>query len=186
MTKTIKAFPKYVSFAPNSEVIGAALIAFEQSPEMEEFVDLLEKYGLRNIDPNRWYPTSVVTEYYREVASRPNASMNMVSMGINIYKNIQLPEGIETIEDGIRMLSQIAVMNVRNQPDTELWFEFISSDERHVRLIERTPSPHDAMYGLIYGIVKRLAPPGARPIVKRTFLNEADPDADGALYDITW
>jgi hypothetical protein len=182
----VSSSPKYVSPSPQAEILGAGIIAFEQSVEMEEFVDLLEKYKLRNIDPNRWYPIPVVMQYFKEVAARPNASTNMVSMGINVYKNIKLPEGIETIEDGLRMLAQITVMNVRNAPGAENWFEFIPAGEHCVRLIDRSPSPHDAIYGFIYGIVKRLAPPGARPIVKRTFLNEADPDADGAIYDITW
>jgi len=42
------------------------------------------------------------------------------------------------------------------------------------------------IYGLVYGLVKRYAPPDCEWNVDRTYMNPNDPDADGAIYDITW
>ncbi|PJF26399.1 MAG: hypothetical protein CUN53_07985 [Phototrophicales bacterium] len=178
--------PKYVLSNPDSEINGLALMALEQSSELEEFTDLLDKYGLRGIEGGRYYKMTTVMDYYREVMQRPNASTNFVSMGINVYKNVVLPEGVTTIEQGLGLLSQMISMNVTNEPGVGTWFEFEKVEDRHIRFIERTPFPHDLLYGYIFGTARRLAPEGTRPIVQRTYLNEADPNADGAIYDITW
>jgi hypothetical protein len=178
--------PKYVLSNPDSEIIGLSLLSLEQSSELEEFVDLLEKYRLRGIQPDKYYKMATVVEYYREVMQRPNASTNLVSMGINAYKNFALPEGVTTIEQGLRLLQQLLTTNTRGEPSIDSWFEFELVEDRHIRLIERTPFPHDVLYGFIYGIARRLSPEGTRAVVKRTYLNEADPDADGGIYDITW
>jgi len=178
--------PKYVLSNPDSEINGLSLLSLEQSSELEEFADLLEKYGLRRLQPDKYYKMATVVEYYREVMQRPNASTNLVSMGINAYKNLTFPESVTTIEQGLQMLSQLLTMNIRGEPSVGSWFEFDLVEDRHIRLIERTPFPHDALYGFIYGIARRLSPEGTRAIVRRTYLNEADPDADGGIYDITW
>jgi hypothetical protein len=186
MTEMRAPAPKYVLSTPESEINGLALMAVEQSSEIEEFADLLDKYGLRGIEGGRYYRMTTVMEYLKEIMQRPNASTNLVSMGINVYKNLLLPEDVTTIEQGLQLLNQITLMNMRNDPSAEAWYQFASVEDRHIRFIERTPFPHDLIYGYIYGTARRLAPEGTRPIVQRTYLNEADPDADGAIYDITW
>lgn len=178
--------PKYVLSNPDSEINGAALIALEQSSELEEFADLLDKYGLRGIEAGRYYKLATVMDYFREVMQRPNASTNFVSMGIGVYKNTSMPESVTTIEQGLQFLSQFIIMTVTDDPILAQGFEFETVEDRHIRFIERTPFPHDMIYGYVYGTARRLAPEGTRAIVKRTYLNEADPDADGAIYEVTW
>lgn len=178
--------PKYVLANPESEINGLALMMLEQSSELEEFADLLEKYGLRGIEGGRYYKLAEVVAFYRELLQRPNASTNLISIGIHIFKNITFPDNVTTIEQGLQLLIQMINMNINNDPTIGTWFEIDEVGDRYIRFIERTPFPHDLLYGYIFGVARRLAPPGARAIVKRTYMNEADPDADGGIYDITW
>ncbi len=186
MQKTHTPVPKYVLTHPEAEIKGLSLISLEQSSELEEFADLLDKYGLRGIKGEQYYKLATVMEYYREVMQRPNASTNFVSMGINLHKSVVLPEDVKTIEDGLRLMIYIIKINVIHDPTIETWYQIERIGDRHIRLIDQSPFPHDLLYGYVYGVSRRLAPEGTRPTVRRTFMNEADPDADGAVYDITW
>lgn len=175
---------KYVSPNPESRILGLALNAVLASIKLEEFSDLVEKNGLNHIDPNAWYPTQIVLNMYKAISEQPNGSENLVSIGVKVYENAVLPPEIDTILAALHTLNAVMDLNMQNV-ETER-YTIVEEDDRHIRVTETTAFPHDLIYGYFYGICRRFAPAGARFHIKRTYLNPENPDADGAIYDITW
>mgnify|MGYP006909114666 CR=1 FL=1 len=58
--------------------------------------------------------------------------------------------------------------------------------DRHLRVTDNTPWPHDLIYGYLYAIVRQFKPDDSTPSITHIYLNPNNPDADGAVYDITW
>jgi hypothetical protein len=178
--------PKLVSPDPCAEINGLSLLVFEYSPELRAYRDLIEQYGYISVKPDAWYPLPPLLDFYREALARPDASIQFMLMSMNVYDQVNLPDHVRTIEDGLNYLRAFMIANIRGDTSAPTWYQVATPGERHLRLIDRTPFPHDVVYGSVYGMVRRTAPPGSAPVIKRAYLNPLRPDSDGAIYDITW
>jgi hypothetical protein len=178
-----KPTPKYVLPNPNVEILGDSVAAMFKSLQADEYTDLLIKYGYDKRQPDKWYRDDL--EFYRDLMQRPNMSTNLVSIGMSFPEMLPFADSIHTIPDALRFLNEIVDMMIRNYGDFK-FYEFEEVGPRHFRMTDNTFYPHDMIYGVIYGTVKRFKPAGSYPTITRTYFNEADPDADGAVYDIKW
>ncbi|MFN7209415.1 MAG: hypothetical protein ACK4P1_03350 [Aggregatilineales bacterium] len=172
--------------APKDMLIsGMAMQAIVQSIEFDSIRPHMEAifkvYGLPpKIDPNAWYPLQL----YYDITKRLN-SEQLISIGVRVINAAAFPPEIDSIQKAIELLMATHHLNLRNVPEGDGYSDY-HFDEHRITFRENTTFPHDPMYGYIYGLVQRYKKPGESPVVRRTYLNEADPDADGAIYEITY
>ncbi len=172
--------------APEGTLIsGQALQSFVQSAEFDSIRPHLEEvfraYGLPpEIDPNEWYPLQLS----HDITKRLNGEQ-LVSIGVRLITSAAFPPEIDSIQKAIELLMATYHLNVRNVPEGDGYSDY-HFDDRRITFREDTTFPHDVMYGYIYGLVQRYKKPGESPVVRRTYLNPDDPDAAGAIYEITY
>lgn len=172
--------------APKDMLIsGQAMQAIVQSVEFDSIRPHMEAmfqvYGLPpTIDPSKWYPLQL----YYDITKRLG-STELVSIGVRVINAAAFPPEIDSIQKAIELLMATHHLNLRNIPEGDGYSDYHFSEHR-ITFRENTTFPHDLMYGYIYGLVHRYKKPGQSPVVYRTYLNEADPDADGAIYEIVY
>jgi hypothetical protein len=187
-TTTLKV-PKLVA-APNAKISGFALLALTKSIYYDEFKDFLaeslQRHGYTpELNPETWYSLQMYYDFLRELPSRSMDSLILVSIGIKAIETAILPVEIDSIASGILLLKDTHHLNMQNVPEHEGYHNVQIEDQR-ITFMEQTSFPHDIMYGYIYGLVRRFAPRGTTPVVIRSYLDAANPDSDGAHYEIKW
>lgn len=175
--------PKYV-INPEAEISGAAILSLAASQQLYDFQDFVEKHNFNDVDPSKWYVYTEVMAFLQDLTKRHNTTQNMVSIGMKVFEALPLTGEIQTIEDGLNMMNAMGAMTQRNLSSDAPWYEVIVEDNGNLTFVDRSPLPHDLIYGEVYSLVRRLSPPKTRYIVQREYMNEAEPDSDGAIYRI--
>lgn len=179
------ATPKFVT-TPETEILGQAILAVTTSINYDDYKPFFEagltKYDYDvNIDPEKWYSLQMLLDIYKSMYDAPNAQSNLVSIGVKVIEASPFPPEIDSIEKAVHALNVVYETYVRNyQPGHEYTVEAVS--ETQIKIIDHQPFPHDLIYGYMFAVGKRFAPQGKHAIIHRTYLNEDDPDADGAIY----
>lgn len=174
---------------PGALIIGSAMRNFFVSLNQDDFITIVEKKltkaGIAQLDNDEWYPHQISLDIFNEIAQNVNATQNLVALGMAYVKTATFPPEADTIEKALMLLHQVYQLNVKNISEREGYeIQRVSND--HIRVIDLNPFPHDTVYGFIWGIANRFKEVNTHPTVVRTYKNEADPDSDGAVYDITW
>lgn len=174
---------------PETEILGQAILAVTQSINYDDFGGLFEA-GLKQynfptvIDPEQWYPLQMLLDIYKSFYDEANASPNLVSIGMKVIEASPFPPEVDSVVTAVAALNSIYEYYVRNyEAGTEYQIETLSATE--VRVTDHTPFPHDLVYGYMYAIARRFAPEGEHITVIRTFINDDEPDAAGAVYTFT-
>jgi hypothetical protein len=176
---------------PGAEVIGSAMQNLFVSMNREDFANFVEqvltKYGVKSLDNNTWYPHQLSLDIFKMIeVNHKNASENLVALGMAYVETATFPPEINTVFTALSALSLTYNLNIRNVRQDE-GYVVKKITENHIQIEDRNPFPHDTVYGFIWGISKRFrAHRDVFPTIKRTFFNAADPNADGALYDVTF
>lgn len=171
---------------PETEILGQAILAVTASMNFETYKHLfdagLKKYNFEMpIDPDTWYPLQMLLDIYKSFYDEPNASSNLVSVGVKVIEASPFPPEVDSIVKAVETLNYIYTVYVRNfVPGTEYEIEVVSDEE--IKVTDHTRFPHDLVYGYMFAIGKRFAPAGKHIIVTREYLDTENPNADGAIY----
>jgi hypothetical protein len=182
---------KYIS-TPECELRGSIITSLFDCIRYQAIAPHLDAvlgaYGIQRIDSSGWYPRQMFLDLFAHLTNDGSATTNMVAAGTAMVEHIALPPGVEihSLPDVLSLLGDIYRVNQRGLPDDDIGCQVEQVAPRNVRLIDYSPYPHDLVYGFLYGLVKRFKPDGAFLVVTRTFANRTQPDADIAIYDITW
>lgn len=173
---------KYTA-APEAESIGATLImCFENAPHIIEPV--LKQYGYKSIDDiqaDRWYPMQIWLDIFKRLEETDAENLDFI--GAKLVENLNDSIDVESLPEAIALLN--ALFAVRNFPKNAK-YDVLQQGSHHIQVIDNSPYPHDLVYGLIYGILREYRPDGCYPVLIRNFQNPQNPNADGAIYDLTW
>lgn len=182
--------PKYIT-KPETRINGHAMQAFVKSvlyDEIKSFqAPVMERYGYTEttIDVEHWYPLQMYLDFCKELHEKSSNSLVLVSIGIKVIDTALFPSEINSIASAARLLMDTHHLNLQNVAEYDRYHDLVIEDRR-VTLVETTAFPHDIMYGYFYGVAHRFKPEDTHPIVERYYLDEADPDSDGAKYEIVW
>jgi hypothetical protein len=146
-------------FDAHVEVLGAVIIAISQSINSEELVPILETHGLRNVQPECWYPVKTWIDALNDIAAHDNGSMNLVAAAIKVSENIPQVSGDGTIKGAFTTANDTYYMNHRGGYLGEIKVE--SSKDKEVTVSAYSPYPDDYLYGAFYGHARRHAPPNS-------------------------
>lgn len=168
----------------NAQSLGQLLEVFFLSIQLEEFRPVLRKYGVaHDFESDKWYPTALILEIFEEIQKAPNASANLVSIGMKVTEAIDFKSRFPTFNDFMAALPQLEQEMHHGNPGR---FEVYQIDDETLEVVDRTIWPHDLEYGVLYGIC-RLYQNERRRLVERTSVS-IDPETgdEAGIYRITW
>jgi hypothetical protein len=181
-------------YETNSKTMGtgAGMLAYFTSLQADEILPIvtpiMANYGMtsmNDVDPEGWYPMQMSLDMFKAIEAQPNAMTNMVSLGMKMTEHMPVPEQVDGMIEAMHVLNAMYDAGIQNFSESEK-YDITQISERHVQLVDNNPYPHDLIYGFIYGIARRFMPEDASLTVKRTYDNPEEPNAGGAVYDVTW
>ncbi len=169
----------YKVFDPNAEVIGRSMLSNFQNLHRDNFIPILHKHGIDEIDPAGWYSQQKWLDILKEVTEASGDELfDLVAVGMAIAGLAPFPPEIDTVKKAFVALDKVYQGNHRNGNVGELTCE--RSDDKSVYVRMNSPYPNNFLYGVGYGIAKRFTPPGSPPKV-------TDNIVDGVYYlTINW
>lgn len=121
---------------------------------------LIEKHDIRDVDPQQFYPQSIVCSMQSEIVQEAGLfSGDLVDIGIKSIDAIGFPEEVNTVETALGMLHDIYQMIHQNVPEDEGWGLERTSDEE-LKVYFNSPYEPYAAYGYVWGIARRFTPKG--------------------------
>jgi hypothetical protein len=170
----------FVAGTPQALVLGQVVQAFAQNLEADMIQPLLPKYGLDNIDPEKWYPHQSWLSLLKDLGDMPGGSTALVAFGKKVVETAMMPPEIDSIPKVLAALQAIHHLNLQNIPaDEGYWLETMGEQTIHV--YHNTPNPPDAIYGFIWGLAQRFRAPG-EPFVVRIVASEHP----GGVFEVRW
>ncbi|PJF21187.1 MAG: hypothetical protein CUN56_12355, partial [Phototrophicales bacterium] len=118
MTYVAKPF---VAGTPEALVIGQTVAAFAENLESEVIAPLLPKYGLDNIDPEKWYPHQSWFNVLKDLNDTlgEGADSAFIAFGRKVVETAVMPPEIQSIPDILNALHAIHHLNLKNIPEEE-------------------------------------------------------------------
>jgi len=170
----------FVAGTPEAIVLGQVVQAFAENLEADVVRPLLPKYGLDNIDPEKWYPHQSWMNVLRDLSEMPGGSNALVALGKKVVETAVMPPEIDSIPKILNALHAIHHLNLRNVPAEEGYTIEVVSEQVY-RVIHNTPNPRDAIYGFIWGLAQRFRSPG-EPFTVRIIESEYP----GGVFEVEW
>lgn len=174
----------FVAGTPQAEVIGQTVLAFAQNLEAETVAPLLPKYGLDNIDPEKWYPHQAWFNVLKDLSEMSGGgSSALVAFGRKVVETAVMPPEIDTIPKMLHALHAIHHMNLRNVPEEE-GYQIEEISEKHYIVYHNTPNPDDSIYGFLWGLAARFKAPGEQFVVRK--IDNPKPDECVSAFEVKW
>jgi hypothetical protein len=182
---------RYQAFDPVSEVIGQAMLGFIRCAKYGEIYPFLEKHGLTNIDPDRWYLVQTWLDVLSDLAeARPNQAMSdFVSVGMAIAEVAPMsPVYDDGMPFGDAMVASSGGGYLRGHRGGDVGGHSAKKiDDNHIIVTTRTPYPDDVVYGVLYGMARRYLPDDASFTVKYdTETLRRDHGGEVTIFHIAW
>ena len=165
--------------SPRLEINGAYLLGVIGSINEHSVKEIRTRYGLDNIEPDRWYPAQKVVDFYYEIEHKTGGMFDLVAIGINVVKNIEYPPGVETMQQALGIANEMHRGGWRGADPGDMDIEIIA--DHHVRFtFVDLPLPVDLIYGICYGMVKRFAGQSKEITVRRKV------NGNQYIFDLQW
>lgn len=168
----------YQASSPSAEYTGGLVMALAHNLRADAIQPILAKHGLETIDPTAWYPQQQVLDVLRDIESKFTFE-ELVAVGIKASELVPPPpmiNSIETVVQTASLLHQAACRNVH--PDETVYTKKLG--ERHYQLTFNLPSPPYAIYGVLYGLIRRVRKPHEEPHF--VFIRRETP----TVIDVRW
>lgn len=178
---------KYTVFSPDHEVLGAAIITYRDSVNLDHYADFYVEAGLGDVQPDQWYPFQKVLDVLNAIAERGGEMMDFVSIGMAVGRNAPVPPEVSSLPFAQILQTMGKAVEQTNRGANRGYTIFEQVSPTHIKLNIRDSSPDDLLYGTIYGYAKRFLPDGYR------FTVRFDPDSprrelggDSTILHIEW
>jgi hypothetical protein len=142
-----------------SITIGQNLRAFTDNLEGIHTRPVMAKYGMVDLDPEKWYPTHLLLDALNDLSEMPGLTQNLVAIGMMIGEIIPMPPGYEnpTLEQ-VYMLWDKLYQDLHRDGDVG-GIRCEKVREKHVKIYHSVVYPDDLSYGLQYSYARRFLPP---------------------------
>ncbi|MFN8527445.1 MAG: hypothetical protein U0670_02400 [Anaerolineae bacterium] len=173
---------KFTASAPEAQVIGSTVLSYLNCIEQESIAPILARYVEGDVQPDVWYPHQTLLNVLRDIdKGDSNVSSSMVSIGVQIMDEGELPPTIRTIPDILNALGVVYHMYHRNV--AEPGWTAVPMGEHKIRLIHDSPYPNDLAYGIVWSSVRRFVPAGWQ---FRVLQSEPEHPNDAVYFDVEW
>ncbi len=175
---------QFIAHDPNVEVVGAVILSAIAHLK-SDVVPLLEKHGIFDVQPDRWYPQQAFLDALRDIQegwSFGNSTVDLMSIGMRIPDNAVWPPDVNSVEDALESIEVAYQLNHRGGEIGHYEIEF--AEPHHIRMVCDNPYPSDFDYGIIYRTVKKFSPKGQTFQVQRADSPSRLKGDDYCVYDI--
>jgi hypothetical protein len=175
---------EYVSFHPDNEVSGAAILATLIALGGDKVETLAEKHGL-DLSQEGYHPVQIDLDILRELKETGDFS-DMVSVGMEIPEAAEFPPDLNDIHQALASINIAYQMNNRG-PDIG-FYAYEKLGERSAKMTCRNPYPSDFDFGLIYAMVKRFRPADSQfiRVIRDDTIPNRKTGADTCIYTVEW
>lgn len=175
---------QFVAFDTRVEVSGISMLSVI-SAMGEKVKPVLEKHGLGNIEPDKWYPIQSYLNFYKEIAESRGYSINLMKIGMMVPEKATFPPELKTIQDAFLKLDEAYHMNHRGGDFGHYYARIVGP--RQIDVVAHNPFPCDLDYGIVQGLARRFKPSGATVIVYHDAMTECRKKGDDrCTYHVTW
>lgn len=144
---------------PHTEISGEALQGLINNLQSDEITPYLMKYGLEDIQPERWYSLQNFQALLNELEANGNAMLNMVAIGMSVAGVAAMPPGLNdpTLDTMLESWNEHYQHSHRYGDIGHKSAEKV--EKNHYRLIlDHCVYPDDMEYGVLYGFARRFLP----------------------------
>lgn len=176
----------FVAGSPDALVIGETMRAFLENVQGEIIKPIMEKYGMSEIEADKWYPHQIWMDILKDIdgSLEGGAQSAFVAIGRKVVEKAAMPPEINSIPIALGALHAIHHLNLKNIPPDE-GYVVKQLGEKHYHVYENTPNPSDAIYGFIWGICARFKQADEKFTVK--IIDNPNPEeTPGTVFDIVW
>jgi hypothetical protein len=165
-------------------VKGSAVLATLQGIDPNIVRPIAQKYGLVDIHAEGWYPQQAWLDTLKALdEDHSGGTLNLVSVGMEIPKSADWPEGINSFEAALRSIDEAYYMNHRHGEIGHYRAERI--DDSHIDVICDNPYPCNFDYGIVYGTASIFGRKAEYTIVHDEDTCRQKGDA-ACIYHVTW
>ncbi len=155
--------PTYQAFDPNTELVGRTALSMTSNIMQDEYIDILKRHGLEQIDPEAWYPVQSLLDVFNEIARGGfNASPIFVSIGMAAARLSleSMPPQLKALpwQTFFTSYDKVWQSRHRNGDVGRVTTEYV--DDNHLVLRFRSPYPDDIFYGAFYAYTRHFKPAG--------------------------
>jgi hypothetical protein len=164
---------------PAAEISGQTLQAYIHNVQADIILPIFEKYGYKDIDPNKWYPLQPLLNILYELGTNADSTNNLVAIGVKIAEY-----GVEAAAT-----DHASMPVVLEHWDEHMYASVRGGDIGHIvteklndksyRLTQKHVFPDDLCYGLAYGFARSRLPKGTSFKVEYEDYNHRIDNGDG-------
>lgn len=181
---------QFETFDTNVEVHGQTILAVVEealskfSEDYQETArDALAENGVKDPDPNEWYPQQAWLNTFEVIADELEPHL-LDRLGEQIPPVVEWPTDISGIEEGLRAIDQAYQLNHRGGDIGHYRFEPI--DEQHGEVVCRNPYPCLFDRGLIRAVTQRHAPVESFVFVEEERVKCRRDGDNACTYTVYW
>lgn len=146
-------------FSDDSETLGVSLMIWikESGFFKQKIQEILAEKGVREIQPDKWYPMQLVLDIHRTIYETvgPNT---LFLMGKYVPEYAVFPPDIDAL--GKALASIDAAYHMTNRGKSIGYYKFKRTGQRTAAMICNNPFPCDFDRGIISGMIDKFKPKG--------------------------
>lgn len=174
--------------SPTLEILGQNIIAWEHNLQDDETRPIMEKYGLVNLDPDKWYPCIQLLNAMNDMAENPNTVSNFVAIGMEIGRIVPVPPQFTDPSLGDVLMAWDGIYQYlhRNGDAGKINCEKLA--DNHYRITFTDLYPDDFSYGIMYSYAKRFLPAGTNYMVyyDPALVRRDEGDTTETVIHVSW
>ncbi|MBI5929632.1 MAG: hypothetical protein HY862_10010 [Chloroflexi bacterium] len=175
---------QFIALDPNVEVSGAVILAAIAHLKTD-VVPLLDKYGIFDVRPDKWYPLQAFLDVLKAINDGwqlGSSTVDLMSIGMQIPDNALWPPEVTSVEAALNSIDVAYHINHRGGEIGHYQIE--TTEPHHIRMVCDNPYPSDFDYGIIYRTVKKFSPKGQIFQVQRADSPSRLKGDEVCVYDI--
>ncbi|MCB8946030.1 MAG: hypothetical protein H6658_19975 [Ardenticatenaceae bacterium] len=145
---------------PALEISGQTLQAYIDNVQADIIEPIFHKHGMSVPDPEKWYPLQPVLDVLKEIHDNPDATTNLVAIGVKIAEYGVEPEDIIAAPLNVvfEHWEEHMYSSVRNGDAGRIITEKVN--DKFYKITQQNIFPDDLCYGLAYGFARSRLPLG--------------------------
>lgn len=180
---------QFIAYDKNVQVNGQTILSVINAMEFgkETRAEILKKYGMDNVDPEKWYNQQSWLDAFKEIRDTLGEK-TLYIIGKAIPANAKFPPEIDNLEKALGSIDVAYHMNhTKGEIGHYTLTEFDRSKKKAVVVCDN-PYPSEFDRGIIMAMLSKFRPKGSvRYDVQLDLSKETRQNgADSCTYEVTW
>jgi hypothetical protein len=169
---------------PALELNGHSAAALIRSINRDNYMAVLKAHGLDHIESEQWYSMQAILDVLAEIGEQTSGIMDLVSIGMAAGDGSILPAAVLALPPQKLLETYAAVFPSRHRGGDPGWITVEHPDAATTRISSNTVYPDDLFYGLMYGLLRRVAKPNDEFVLH--YGDQRDRGAPATIIVVEW